>query len=76
VICALILSSVIPTHALVQIEHVWPLYGGYATCEATGVNSSTGETTEYSVLYEGGGLFGKRQAIIFQRFNWTAPPQQ
>ena len=50
------------------IRHVWPLYGGYSTVEAIAF-SGQGEATQYGTLFEAGGLFGKRQAIIFQAFN-------
>ena len=57
------------------IQHVWPLYGGYSTVEAIAVDEATGGVTQYGTLFEGGGLFGKRQAIIFQAFNVSAVPK-
>ena len=57
------------------LKHVWPLYGGYATVEDIGqYDPRAGDVTRFGTLFEGGGLFGKRQAIIFQAFNFTAPP--
>jgi hypothetical protein len=55
------------------IRHVWPLYGGYSTVEAVGRNA-LGEATQYGTLFEAGGLFGKRQAILFQAFNVSDLP--
>lgn len=57
------------------ISHVWPLYGGYSTVEAIGRNASSGAATQYGTLFEGGGLFGKRQAIIFQAFQVSDIPR-
>ena len=51
------------------IRHVWPLYGGYSTVESLG-------TEQYGTLFEAGGLFGKRQAIIFQAFNVSDIPHR
>ena len=58
------------------VKHVWPLYGGYSTVEAIGLNNKTGAVEQYGTLFEGGGPFGKRQAIIFQAFNVSALPKK
>ena len=57
------------------VKHVWPLYGGYSTVEAIAVDNTTGAPTQYGTLFEGGGLFNKRQAIIFQAFNVSELPK-
>ena len=56
------------------IQHVWPLYGGYATVEAIAVDAMNA-VTQYGTLFEAGGLFGKRQAILFQAFNVSDLPK-
>ena len=51
------------------------IWSRYSTVEVIAVAASSGEVTQYGTLFEGGGLFGKRQAIIFQAFNLTEIPR-
>ena len=53
------------------LETLWPFDGGYSTTAAVEV-APDGSVVRFATLFEAGGLFSGRQALLFNNFSVPA----